>query len=797
MKPVLRTAFFACLAGWQLRGLFPSGLIYRQDWAWPVTTRQLLDARFQNGVPWNMSGLGGAAIAPLEHPLFYIWSALGLVFGAHWTLVATLVLTFALFGAGIASTARRLWDVTVPTSLIVGALAQLGAPMLNKLVAGHIYYLVALTAFLWMIRCLVGGSRRPTAAFLLAGVLVGFAIIQIQIYAIALVALLIAAIATTRAPSWARWMSVLIAASQLFPELFAALGRDAPATYNMFAPRLLWELNNSSPFPSALFLMGYSPRYAERVLNLSGSYGFVVFALEIGIGLGIVALLVRRRVPAAYALFSGWILGTALVLGFYGPLSPILDFAFAHFRWMAVFRELYHFAAPAWICEVLLLAAIAGVARWRFAVTCYFLVTAALLATLWLPKNFGGMLVPFPKPASLTRQLDFIANSPGDARFLLWPAEWPVGPRDGSGLGNDPASYPIGRHPDANQFRLSGPLEVAAALIREGKPRRAAPWLSAAGVQWMITEPWLREYLLQRAPPLPYDPPWLKLLIDGATRPRSSLPSLPPTCLLCAYHSVAIVNWPYKWRSGDVYIRSNALQHPSGNCAPPLTFNRMGAAHGGWGNLANWSWLDARLAMFGNGFITWGPRPMPIDACFKNRKVLRVLLMSGTLLVDGHERRIPKGQPVLLPLSRRSQSIGVHNGVLAVGKASVYPSHTTSLIPRERTPLGEQSLHFNWRSGIGEGHINTGTRWIVLKTPYSRDWELTLSSGMVLRHVEASGYANAWMVRVRRPSRVVVWYSRWAPTAALSKGALFLWLLGAGCAIFFWWRPEAVRVIAK
>ncbi len=695
--------------------------------------------------------------------------------GANTVLGLTLVAAFATIGCGVASIVRRLWGIGYIASFPLGLCAQLGAPVFNKLVAGHLYYLVALAALVVTLRFLSGGSeKRPNIAFLAASLAAGFSIIQIQLYVVAIVLLTLSAIFLRKdAHPVVRMFGVFIASAQIAPQLYAAVG-DAPRAYLMLAPQVSWEFNNSAPFPSALYLLGYSPHYAETALGIARSSALVIFNLQLGIVLGLTAFVVNRRSGIAIGVCLSWVILTLLVWGFYGPLSMPLNFAFSHGAAFGVFRELYHFAGPAWVFELILIGSLVPYRKMRIAVVLYSCMLAISLGTMWANSLFDGLLSSVHAPGAFVAAMKREAKRPGNGRFLLWPAEWPVGIRGSDAMGNDPAAYPLGDHVAANEFRLSGPLEVAAGLIRRGRLQEARRWLAAGGIDSLIAEPWLTSNLLDRAPPIPHAAEWLVSLIRANQSPVRHLPSLSKTCMLCAYSNLPVVADAMNWKGGDAYLDASSFEGTRNVCELSLPFDRKGFIAGGWGRLSDWAWLDPRLAAFGDGIITWGGSRIHIPDCNRARRYVRVLLLSGHLFVDGHRAALKPGRQGWIALPAGEGSLSVARGVLAVGNGVVAaPPRAPALTPN----VVEHMLRFDWRHGIGSGTVPAGTRWLVLKTAYSTNWRLSVSGGAVLAHLVASGYANAWRLRLHGSATVRVWYARWAATEAIASAALYLWIL--------------------
>ncbi len=791
---ILRSVVVAIVAVWQSRSLISSSdLIYRHDWAWPVLRQQLFASRVLNGIPWSSDGLGSAAIAPLHHPLFLLWSLLGFVVGAHITLVISVVLALAIFGTGIASCAKRLWGTPEVSATTLGIIAMLGPPFMNKLTAGHLYYLVSLAVFPWVVRLLAGGSKRPSLAFLGAAILVAFAVLQIQLYSVMIVLLVTAGFVRKDVPVWVRIFAIGVAMLQVSPEIWAALGRDPQVADAWMLPRLAWEYNNSSPFPAGLYFLGYSPHYAENALSAAGVRVIATVTLQLGLALAALAFFVGRRNATAWLLGFGWIFCTCLVLGLYGPLSAPLQFLFAHVTAFAVFRELYHFAGIGWASEIILIGAAWKLRTARWPLYAFTVLALGVFVAMWVPASLAGQIASHPVPTLVRQRLLGLMASKSDDRFLLWPAEWPLGPRLSESAGADPLAYPIGMHPVANMYRLSGPLEVAAGLVRDGRARAADKWFAAAGVGTIITEPWLTERLSDRAPPLEHLAPWARPFIARSASALKPPSQLPATCMLCSYAALPIVAEPEEWASGDAFILARDLQPSIGPpCHVSASFSASDPSTG-WVDLQDWSWLDPKLAMMGSGEMTWSDRPLAIPKCLSAVRAIHVLLLAGTLSINGRVVPVKLGSPTWLPLRQDTNTLVVHAGLVAID-ALAPPSPAGPAISNGGK-MGS-ALSFDWRTGTGGGVLRSPTRWIVLKNSFSPHWKLRIMGGRIIAHLRASGYANAWEVAATPGTRVFVWYDRWNSTEALSWFALAAWVLGLLWLLWTILRETTARGVA-
>jgi hypothetical protein len=221
------------------------------------------------------------------------------------------------------------------------------------------------------------------------------------------------------------------------------------------------------------------------------------------------------------------------------------------------------------------------------------------------------------------------------------------------------------------------------------------------------------------------------------------------------------------------------------SCRPAAAFDSVDPSTG-WADLSNFTWIDYRLAMLGPGVITWSGQRISFLNC-PDARYAHILTLRGSVTVDGAIVHVPPGLPTWVALPHAASSVGVDDGLLAIDAvAATRPATTRSLSSRP----DEHALGFDWRKGVGGGIVAPNVTWIVLKERYSPDWRLTITSGRVISHVVASGYANAWQIS-STGGTVSVYYDRWEYIRALAEAALLVWCAGIALA----WRLAIVRTV--
>ena len=161
--------------------------------------------------------------------------------------------------------------------------------------------------------------------------------------------------------------------------------------------------------------------------------------------------------------------------------SPSLSLA-------STFRELFHFAWPAW----LIACALCGTALGNLSPAVRRLAYAAILlptVILWIPRDYASQLENQRTPNTLARSQDRLAAFPGSARYVIFPSVDPVSPVGDDGFaGYDNDAVPIGTHPVANVQEPS-PILVAALSAAERDRSTGRAWLNDLGITAAFSRP--------------------------------------------------------------------------------------------------------------------------------------------------------------------------------------------------------------------------------------------------------------------------------------------------------------------
>jgi len=371
-----------------------------------------------------------------------------------------------------------------PARVAAAFFYALSPVVFTRIAAGHLAYLLAYALLPLAIALARRSIERPRAVTVVAlGLVVGIEGCQIQFLAIACLAVLPLAFLATRSTGW--WQRLLGAAGIVVSvQLQALLPLAFGSTATLYAgqPALLsFEYNNSSPFASAPVMLGYFTHYYESHA-LAGAFAGLYVLLAVSIALAIFA----AKLPGIYAV-TLVVLGTVLTAGLYGPLSPLLGWAFAHVAYFAVFRDLHYFAALT--AAGLALALGIGLQR----LPAFFAVPAlALVGWIVTPTLTGSelrelLVSPVYVNDALADMQTAAASGPG--RVLWLPAEEPIGPRGASNRGRDFTAYGPAGNPSVSDDYQNPQLAYALATLRSGTPDWNA--FAAMNVRYVV----VREYL--------------------------------------------------------------------------------------------------------------------------------------------------------------------------------------------------------------------------------------------------------------------------------------------------------------
>ncbi len=469
---------FIVLAIWPLASA--NGLpAFQQDWQWPVHPAQCAPYTYLGVQPWNSAGIGSAQSYPAPWLPYILSGSLCSLAGPHAGLVIYLIALLALSALGIAWLARMCKLGGIATGCAIAC--YLGNPvLLDKLHAGHLHFLFSYATLPWFLAAILDERtlRRP----LLLGALLGVASAQQQffVFGIGLGFLL----GLRHGAGWfVRTGLPAVAVALLFtmPQWILAAHTASAANFNAYRPIVHWEESQSVPFPQAIRFLGYIGGYDRALPDWLRAmlWSFPLIALA-----GAVTTIVRRNERM-------WILGgfTALLLvvGFYGPLAPLLSFLVERSAAFAAMRELYTFEAVVVLCYAMLIGlGIRGLSsnrRFKFSALPLgvVLIATALCVAAYETRNIPSYLLSHEGAALVTR----IASARGLTRYLPVPSGLPQSVRGNSASGLSPFTLPIGAHASALDTLYETPYASIVAA-QDASGQTPAPLLRALGISHVL-----------------------------------------------------------------------------------------------------------------------------------------------------------------------------------------------------------------------------------------------------------------------------------------------------------------------
>ncbi len=455
---------------------------FEQDWQWPVHPAQCAPYAYLGAQPWNSAGIGNAQSYPAPWLPYVISGSLCSLAGPHAGLSMYLMALLALSGFGIAWLARMCGLSGIATGCAIAC--YLGNPvLLDKLHAGHLHFLFSYAVLPCFLAAVLDERtrRRP----LLLGALLGVAGAQQQflVFGAGLGFLL----GLRHGAGWlVRTGFPALAVALLFtmPQWILAAHTASAANFSAYRPIVHWEESQSVPFSQAVRFLGYIGGYDRA---LPGWLRAMLWTFPLLALAGAVTTILRRNGRM-------WILGgcTALLLvvGFYGPLAPMLTFFVERSAAFAAMREFYTFEAVVVLAYTMLIGlGIQGLSSDRhFKLSALplgvVLIATALCVAAYETRNMPSYLLSHDGASLVNR----IASAPGLTRYLPVPSGLPQSVRGNSASGLSPFTLPIGAHASALDTLSETPYaSIVAAQNASGQV--PAPLLRALGISHVLAIP--------------------------------------------------------------------------------------------------------------------------------------------------------------------------------------------------------------------------------------------------------------------------------------------------------------------
>ncbi len=451
----------------------------RHDWSWDADAKTFYSNVWSSWGGWFAYGIGSPRPYPTDYLISAIVSLLVRIVGPTIAYVATMFAIGFACAAGAVRLASRFCRVGWSVSFAFALFATLNPWVYNKIVAGHIFMVLAYAATMLVLAELA--SHRPSPLRIALFSLLTLQ--QLQFFVPVCVVVFLWSIARR---------TYLVPAALLLAALPIAIGVLGNWTYLHTIPfTAAWQADESVAPAAALALSGYFARYADALGWFTIDAMWIVVVL---FALGVAAAWTKRRNLAlvlAVGAAAIWLLATG-VKGLAGPAYLWLE---QNVSASGLYRELYDligFLAIAYAVGTALAIGRFAQLRW------IFLILGLVLAGAWI----GTPPTSFWVESNSIPSLEIGARE--NSRFALLPALQPMSfAGRGSGINPDAVVLP-GNVVPINTPEFSFP-ESSALMSYEatGDVR----WLAALSVSRVFVLPYFRSdaatLKFQEALPLP------------------------------------------------------------------------------------------------------------------------------------------------------------------------------------------------------------------------------------------------------------------------------------------------------
>lgn len=453
---------------------------------------------------------------------FYIWDSQSgnKVYATDWIFRIALY-PFSFLGGEVLTKGLLVFIITLsgfsafclgkqlklsPISSFAAGILYIFSPIIfTRIVAGYIYYLIAyLLAPLILANFLKGREENRNNYFIISGVLLAFAFIQLQFIVLILIILLILSLIDFRnIKKSARGLLIIFSISFLIglsPVVFSQVSIPTPdSQFNI--NRLLFsyhEIDSASDLLESFRLLGYeSHRYSYENLANAGIIPtwilYLDFALPI-IGFSSLIFVGKNKYVLSFAIIS--IVGLFLLKGPNPPLSEIFRFLFMHGFY--IFREIWHVAFLYGLSMTFLIVFLLEKIKshnfsFNFIKFPFILILSAIVVMSngypILTGNFGGHLQTYDLP---TDYRAIYANNSSDTTHntLVLPYIRPIRYDDLKLAGADPLVNYWSNHILPSDFNSAYPTARFSAwllsVIQENKTDNLGRLLSGFGTKYII-----------------------------------------------------------------------------------------------------------------------------------------------------------------------------------------------------------------------------------------------------------------------------------------------------------------------
>jgi len=700
---------------------------FQQDWVWPVDHSQCSSVAFSSFQPWARQNAGSPRVYPSAW-----WPPLvaGMLceIDPHAGLIICLACILMLVGLGAAALARQL-GCGVGASCIASITYLANPLILNKLEAGHWPY-VAGCGMLAFAAYLALRSKTPVT-WLAMGAIMGIGGAQLQFLPMGIAIVWAIAIARRNAAELMQTLlATVVAAAITAPQWLPALIMGTQAL-DVLLPMRHWELSQSVNPTRTFRLLGYIGFYDARLIApwVQG----LLWLLPAG---ALAGLIVRRRDPTVWAFAVLAVAGGLAAMGLRGPLAPEIDWTFGHVRGAALFRELYDALALTALGMSVLTGVAIHHARNASGRAIAYSGAGLLAAACVVVAARTTVGIPMYAPSNATRaDIAEIARVADDRRYLPYPDANPLATGGVEIGGYSPFSLPIGSHPSSGDSpKAEYPVAYGLGLLREGRRADANRLFERAGIGFVFTVPSVRSHYREALEPA------LKSIVQESAQPATSAGGVDilrggdrvvvqqfaakPGTLATSPNGAAVDD---RAIGGGIQLELIASTEAAGPPDPRISWQRTAL----WPLLPAWTFAEP-------------PNLFTLQSSAK-------VGAPAAWLVAGSARGSPSSSSC-----SRIKMLDLHFALLRCG-----PNPTLRGVPPlvvSSAIVGGTPAQAKMRSGApGRIDIIDSNSWrvrarvraaagsaIVLRETYDEHWRIDVPD---LRHVEADGYANAWVLR--------------------------------------------------
>jgi hypothetical protein len=473
LAPLAVALVFTCLVS--LKGV-PA---VRHDWSWNADASTFFSNVWSSWGGWFAYGIGSPRPYPADYLTSVVISLLVRIVGPVIAYVLTMFAIGFACAAGAVRLASRFCRIDWSASLAFALFATLNPWVYNKVVAGHVFMVLAYAATMFVLAEFASSRPSPLRVLLFSLLTLQ----QLQFFIPVSAAVFIWSIARR---------AFLVPGALLLAALPIAIGVLGNWTYlNTIPFTAAWQADASVAPAAALALSGYFAQYSDALGWFTVDAMWIVAMLFV---LGIAAAWTKRRTLAlvvAAGAAAIWLFATG-TKGFTGPAYLWVE---QNVSASGLYRELYDvigFLAIAYVTGTALAIGRFAQLRW------IFLMLGLVLAGAWIglpPTSFWVASAGIPR-------LDI--DAPENTRFAMLPALQPMSfAGEGSGI-NPYAVVRPGNVVPLNTPEFSFP-ESSALMSYEvtGDTR----WLAALSVSRVFVLPYFQSdaatLKFQEALPLP------------------------------------------------------------------------------------------------------------------------------------------------------------------------------------------------------------------------------------------------------------------------------------------------------